>query len=333
MERLFNGVSRQMSFGAATADYIGTGAIHVPVFEQTILDNTRKRGVLMQRVAAKAATGHPTRYFEKVAHDSKHKFIDPRKITHDLDTEIDHVEKSAVIKGLVDGLTLTKFDREVYSQQGAQFGDLSAQALNEMVTDMLDAQDRAVWTGTAADLMDTTNPEYCSILTQVKKTGTIEQGARLTKGIIQNVAALMYNKQYAVRPSAIYMNPLDKALLDEQEMDEKDKMKMYDVEVLPGIKITGIMTAAGILPIITDIYCPVGKILITDEKQLERRYVASAAPRIYQLGTEKDLAQRWIAVLFDTFIVKAAEYGHMVVTIKGRTEDTVTPKQEAAAGN
>lgn len=332
MERLFNGASRHMSFSAAAADYIGTGAIEVPVFENTILDNTRKRGVLMQRVPAKAATGHPTRYFEKVAHDSKHKFINPRNIDHSLDTSLDYTEKSAAIKGLVDGLTLTKFDREVYAQQGSKFGDLSAQALQEMVTDMLDAQDRAVWTGTAADLMDTTNPEYCSILTQVKKTGNIAKGARITKGIIQNVAELMYNKQYAVHPSAIYMNPLDKALLDEQEMDEKDKVKTYDVEVLPGIKITGIMTAAGILPIITDIYCPIGKILITDEKQLERRYVASAAPRIYQLGTEKDLAQRFIAVLFDTFIVKAAEYGHKVVTIEGRTEDTVTPAQNAAAG-
>ena len=333
MERLFNGVSRQMSFAAATADYIGTDAIEVPVFEKTILDNTKKRGVLMQRVPVKAATGHPTRYFEKVAHDSKHKFIDPRKIDHSLDTAIDFVEHSAYIKGLVDGITFTKFDREVYQQQGSMFGDLTAQALDEMVTDMLDAQDRAVWTGTAKDLMDSTNPEYCSILTQVKKTGVIAKGVRLTKGIIQNVAELMYNKQYAVKPTAIYMNPLDKALLDEQEMDEKDKVKIYDVNILPGIKINGIMTAAGILPIITDIYCPVGKILITDEKQLERRYVASAAPRVYQLGTEKDLCQRFIAVLFDTFIVKAGEYGHKVVTIEGRTEETVTPAQNAAAGN
>ncbi len=333
MERLFNGMSRQMSFSAAAADYIGMDAIEVPVFENTILDNTRKRGVLLQRVPVKAATGHPTRYFEKVAHDSKHKFIDPRKIDHNLDTDYTFAEKSALVRGLVDGLTTTKFDHETYVQQGSKFGDLQAQALNEMITDMLDAQDRAVWTGNAKDLMDSTNPEYCSVLTQVKKTGVIAKGARLTKGIIQNVAQLMYNKQYAVRPTAIYMNPLDKALLDEQEMDEKDKLKIFQLEVIPGIKVDAIMTAAGILPIVTDIYCPVGKILVTDESQLERRYIASATPRIYQLGTQKDLCQRFIAILFDTFIVKAGDYGHMVITIEGRTEETVTPAQEAAGGN
>lgn len=334
MERLFNGVSRQMSFGAVTADYIGTGAIHVPVFDKPILDNTRKRGVLLQRVPAKAATGHPTRYFEKEPHDSKHQFINPRNIDHNLDTSLDYTEKSALVRGLVDGITFSKFDREVYyDAQGAGFGDLQADALNEMITDMLDAQDRAVWTGNATDLMDSKNPEYCSVLTQVKKKGTIAKGARIVLGIIQNVAELMYNKKYAVRPTAIYMNPLDKALLDEQEMLEKDKLKTFTMEVIPGIETPAIMTAAGILPIICDIYCPVGKILIADEKQFERRYVASAAPRVYQLGTEKDLATRFIAVLFDTFIVKAAEYGHKVITIEGRTEETVTPAQAGKAGN
>ena len=316
MERMFNGMSRQMTFAAATADYIGTGAIHVPIFEPQILDNTRKRGVLLQRVQVKAATGHPTRYFEKVAHESKHKFINPRAIDHLLDTKIDHVEHSAYIKAIVDGITFTKFDREVYIQQGSTFGNLEAQALDEVVTDMLDAQDRAVWTGAATSLMDSTSPEYCSLITQITKKGEIAKDARLVKGIIANIAALMNNKEYAVRPTAIYMNPIDKALLDAQEMDEKDKIKVYDVEVVPGIKVNGIMTAAGILPIITDIYCPEHKIAVLDEKQIERQYVASPTPRIYQLGTEKDLATRYISVLFDTFIVRAAKYGHMIIDIK-----------------
>ena len=314
-ERLFGGQSRMMNFGAATADYITTGAIHVPVFENVILDNTRKRGTLLQRVKTKPATGHPTRYFEKVAHDSRHQFIDPRNIDHALDTQIDRIEHSAYIKAMVDGITFGLFDREVYQQQGSKFGDLQAQDLSEVISDMLDAQDRNVWTGTATDLMDSTNPDYCSLTTQITNTGNVGAEERLTKAIIQNVAELMYNKQYAVHPTAIYMNPLMKARLDAQEMDEKDKVKTYDVEVLPGIKINGIMTAAGILPIITDIYCPEGKIVILDENQLERQYVTSAAPRLYQLGTEKNLATRYIAILFDTFIVRAGSYGHRVLTV------------------
>ena len=321
-KRIFNGESRFMNF-ADGADFIGTGALYVPVWERNIMDMTRKRGTLLQRVQTKQATGHPTRYFEKLAHDSKAKFIDPRNIDHELDTQVERVSRSAYIKAMVDGISFGMFDREVTAQQGL-FGDLQAQDLQEVVSDMLDTQDRAVWTGSAESLMDDTAKDYCSVLTQVKKSGTIASGARLTKGIIGAVAQLMYNKKYSVHPSAIYMNPLDKALLDEQEMDEKDKIKTYDVEVLPGITINGIMTAAGILPIITDIYCPVGKILITDESLLERQYVTTSVPRLYQLGTEKDLVTRYIAVLFDTFIVRAGDYGHMVLTIDGRTEATAT---------
>ena len=322
--RLFDGESRFMLAGEA-ADYIGTGALYVPVFEQQIMDKTKKRGTLLQRVKTKKATGHPTRYFEKVAHDSKHQFIDPRNIDHALNTEIQRVERSAYIKAMVDGITFGKFDYEVTQQQGL-FGDLQAQDLSEVVTDMLDAQDRNVWEGTATSLMDSTNKEYCSILTQITKTGVIARDARLTAAIADAVAVLMYNKQYKVTPTAIYMNPLDKARLDNQEKEATDKTKFYDVEVIPGIKIDGIMTSAGILPIITDIYCPAGKIAIVDENLLERQYITSASPRLYQLGTEKDLATRFIAILFDTFIVRGGSYGHMVLTIDGVDASTSPSK-------
>lgn len=326
-KRLFDGISKQMNFAAAAADYIGNGAIEIPVFEQQIMDLTKKRGTLLQRVKSKKATGHPTRYFEKLAHDNKATFVNPRDLDHNLDTQANRVERSALIKAMVDGITFTKFDLEV-TQQQSLFGDLMAQDLQEMVSDMLDAQDRAVWNGGATSLMDTESAkkdEYCSVLTQITKTGTIAATARLTTAIVQGVAALMYNKSYNVHPTAIYMNPLDKAALDVQEINEKDKVKTYDVEVLPGIKIDGIMTAAGILPIITDVYCPKGKILITDENLLERQYVTSDSPRLYEMGNESiktqkhDLATRYIAVLFDTFIVRAGSYGHMVLTIDGAT--------------
>lgn len=320
--REFGGQPRFMSFADATADYIGTGALYVPVFERQIMDKTRKRGTLLQRVKTKAATGHPTRYFEKVAHETKEKWINPRAITHALDTEVKRIEHSALIKAVVDGITFGMYDREVTAQQGL-YGNLQAQDLQEVVSDMLDAQDRAVWTGSAKSLLDSESNEYCSVLTQITKTGTIAKDARLSTAIMNGVAMLMYNKKYSVTPSAVYMNPMDKARLDTQELDAKDKIKLYDVEVLPGIKVTGIMTVAGILPIVTDIYCPIGKIAIVDESLLERQYITTPNPRLFQLGTEKDLATRYIAVLFDTFIVRGADYGHLILTIDGESADTI----------
>lgn len=318
MDRLFNGATRQMSFAAATADYIGNEGIEVPVFERTILDNTAKRGVLLQHVSAKPATGQPTRYFERVPHDSKHMWIDPRNIDHNLDTKVKEVERYATITAMVDGITFTKFDKEVYAQQGSLFGDLQAQRMEEMITDMLDAQDQAVWTGGAKSLDDTTSHEYCSLLTQITKKGTIAADVRLTKGIANNVAALVNDARknhYKARPTAVYMNAVDLAKLTSQEVDASDKIKIYDTEVVAGVKVPSIMTAAGIMPLIADPYCPEGKIAILDENLIERQYVASSVPRIYQLGTEKSLAERYIAVLFDTFIVKGADYGHMIVDI------------------
>ena len=126
------------------------------------------------------------------------------------------------------------------------------------------------------------------------------------------------------------MNPLDKARLDNQELEADDKVKPYDVEVLPGIVVTAIMTAAGKLPIITDVYCPVGKIAILDESLLERQYVTSSVPRLFQIGggedikgQKHDLATRYIAILFDTFIVRAPSYGHIVLTIDGAASGDV----------
>lgn len=328
-ERLFpEGLTRFVNFDGV-ADYLGPNAVHVPIFEREIMDRTRKRGTLLQRVKAVPATGHPTRYLEKIVHTNRNNFINPRAIDHNLNTEIMRVERSAYIRAMVDGITFGLFDQEVTRQQGL-FGNLQARDLNEVVSDMLDAQDRAVWTGTASSLMDSTSTQYCSLITQITKTGTVAATARLTQAIMDAVAVLVYNKAYKATPTAIYMNPLDKARLDNQEMAAQDKVKTYEVEVLPGIKINGIMTAAGILPIIIDPYCPLGKIAILDENLIERQYITTGNPRLYQLGTEKDLATRYIAILFDTFIVRAGSYGHLILNIAG-TANTDTLKSDAVS--
>ena len=51
----------------ATADYIGPGAIEVPIYQTEILDLVRRRGIFGQRIKQVPATGHPSRYFEETA--------------------------------------------------------------------------------------------------------------------------------------------------------------------------------------------------------------------------------------------------------------------------
>ena len=49
------------------ADYIGPGAIEVPLYQTEILDLVRRRGPFGQRIKQVPATGHPSRYFEETA--------------------------------------------------------------------------------------------------------------------------------------------------------------------------------------------------------------------------------------------------------------------------
>ena len=45
----------------AAADYIGPGAIEVPMYQTEITDLVRRRGLFGQRIKQVPATGHPSR--------------------------------------------------------------------------------------------------------------------------------------------------------------------------------------------------------------------------------------------------------------------------------
>jgi hypothetical protein len=67
----------------AAADYIGPGAIEVPLYQTEILDIVRRRNLFGQRIKQVPATGHPSRYFEQTAipNPSTAGFVDPRNIS------------------------------------------------------------------------------------------------------------------------------------------------------------------------------------------------------------------------------------------------------------
>jgi hypothetical protein len=51
----------------SAADYIGPGAIEVPLYQTEIVDIVRRRNLFGQRIKQVPATGHPSRYFEQTA--------------------------------------------------------------------------------------------------------------------------------------------------------------------------------------------------------------------------------------------------------------------------
>lgn len=304
------------------ADYNTAGAIHMPEFEPEILDMTRKRSIAMLRTKTRLATGHPTRYWEKTALSNTANFVDPRNLTHLLNSTPTRVERAANIKGMMNGIQFGLFDRKVTKQQG-KFENLMSEDMQDMVMDLIRLQDRKFWTGAAANLM-AASAEYCGVLTQIQRTATIPVGStvRISQAIKTEVAKLAALVEYDVKPSIIFMNPMTLDILENEELNAEDKVKFYDVEVVSGIKVIGIMTAAGILPIVCDPYIPVEdattkynhKIVVATEDLIERQYVDTEIPEIHVLGTEISLAQKIVAVQFDTIIVKGADYGHVVIT-------------------
>jgi hypothetical protein len=50
----------------AAADYIGPGAIEVPLYQTEIFDICRRSSPFGQRIKQVPATGHPSRFFEEI---------------------------------------------------------------------------------------------------------------------------------------------------------------------------------------------------------------------------------------------------------------------------
>nr|WP_199065097.1 hypothetical protein [Chromobacterium sp. ASV5] len=311
----------------AAADYIGNGAIEVPDFDSEILDCIRRESTVLQRIPAKKATGHPTRYFEQTS-VAQGGFTDPRNINTTASGPT-RVERSAFIKAITAQTNIGLFDKEVTEQQG-QFAEVVATDIDDTITGVVRVQAAAIWNGNDTSLVAPTTNQYMGFLTQITQQFSIAAGASIVDGLKTAVATMMSNTMFKPRPSAIYMNPM---LIDLIEKEAKTvKLEFNTVEVTPGVTVKAIATQAGNLPLIPDPFIPIDAVanygfaapsggtknyyaVIVTESQLERRYIKSAIPRIFQLGLQAALAGQYVGVMFDTIIAKGAAYNHAVVCV------------------
>ena len=69
----------------AAADFIGPGAVEVPLYQTEIFDICRRSSPFGQRIKQVPATGHPSRFFEETALPTPGTagFVDPRSIAAD----------------------------------------------------------------------------------------------------------------------------------------------------------------------------------------------------------------------------------------------------------
>src|SRR5476649_15093 len=103
----------------AAADYIGPGAIEVPLYQTEIFDICRRSSPFGQRIKQVPATGHPSRYFEETAIPAPAAsagFVDPRNIVAPV-VQPTRVERSVPLKALVAQINYNLFDMELGKQQ------------------------------------------------------------------------------------------------------------------------------------------------------------------------------------------------------------------------
>jgi len=303
----------------------------------------RRRGVLGQRLRNVPATGQPSRYFEQTRIPEA-QFQDPRNMSLAPGNDPTRRERAVTLKALYSTINFGIFDVEVTRQQG-QFSMLVAKDITDTVQGQLRTSDKAIWQGTDTSLVVPATLQYVGLLNQINRTASIGSTASIIDGLKAEVASLIANEAFEVRPSAIYLNPVLADLVDQEErLNHRQMPTMVLNQVTGGLVVNAIATQAGLLPLISDwslLNGPTGlstietgktdyKAVILMEPMVEYHYLTTPDPRVFQLGLEGNLATRYCVCMFGAPVAKGnanatqaqnvtetgiVTYAHTVVTV------------------
>ncbi len=323
--------SQFMSLQGA-ADFLGPGAIEINMYETEIFDIVRRESVAIQRFKKMPATGQPHRYFEQTAIATA-LFTDPRNITP-TPASPTRVERSAIIKALVNQTNISIFDKDVTQQQG-QFAQVVAQDIEDIANGIVVLSATAIWTGNDTSLTTPTTNQYFGLLTQITQTSVIAPGASIIDGLKTEVATMFGNVTFKVRPTCLYMSPQLANYLDQEA--KANNVTFGSPTVIAGVTVKTLATQAGELPIIADPYIPSASgaaygfnappannlnyfCAILSENLVEMPYISGAIPnqnpRLFQLGLTGNLAGQYVAIKFDLILAKGPSYAHAVVAVQ-----------------
>jgi hypothetical protein len=313
----------------AAADYLGPGAIEIDRYQTEIFDIVRRRGAFGQRIKQVPATGHPSRFFEETAIASPtaaQAFVDPRNIAPTVNAPT-RIELAVPLKALVSQINYNLFDLEVTAQQ-SQFAYLQAKDLADAVDGLLRTHDVALWNGSDTSLSSPTTPQYFGVIGQIAAGGnttTIATTASIVDGIKSTIAQMVSSAAYAVRPTAIYANPVLLDLID-REMKAEFNVVLNTVEITGGLRVKALSTQAGDLPLIPDWAVPytgtpgsgtaVLPAYIVTEDLIEYHWLSDPNPRVFKLGLPSALTQQMVVVKFGAPVVKGANFAHYQVNVQ-----------------
>jgi hypothetical protein len=320
----------------AAADYMGNGAIIVPEFQSEINDLVRRAGVLGQRIEYVPATGSISRWFDQTA-IADGQYTDPRTIAPTA-TSPTRVEKSLVVKAITNQINYSLFDLETVGQQGNVFAQLKAKDLKDMVNGVLRLRDKGLWAGTdtvSGNQVGNGGIQFVGLVNQITKTQTIGSSASILDGIRTQVANMVNDPLFAIRPTAIYMNPIALDYLEQEVKNSNNAIRYIGTdmaEVKAGLSVMGIQTAAGLLPIIPEPFLTMDQTIpgiaaagaglhnypfaIVTEDLVEFHYVGSKDVRVFQLGKTSNLNESYVGVHFGAPVAKLAGNAHTIGVIQ-----------------
>ena len=315
----------------AAADYIGPGAIEVPLYQTEIFDICRRSSPFGQRIKQVPATGHPSRFFEQTAipNPGTAGFVNPRSINPAVVSPT-RIELSVPLKAIVAQINYNLFDIELGDQQ-QQFAYLQAKDLVDTVSGVMVTHDVALWNGNDTSLSSPTTTQYMGVIGQIAAAGgpavTVTSGNSIVNGLKTAVAQMVANNGYYVRPTAIYANPMLLDLID-QEMKTEFNVVLNTDNITGGVRVKMLSTQAGDLPLIPDWSLGyTGTIgsgsaqlpaYIVTEDLIEYHWLGDPTPRVFQLGLPNSLAYQYVAIKFGAPVVKGAGFAHCEVLVTGR---------------
>jgi hypothetical protein len=329
MYKMANIVSKGF-INATVADYNTGSYIFMPEFQQQWVDLLRRDYTILNRIQSLPATGHPTRYWQQALIAKNAKFVDPRSLSGNfssMNEDRQRTEHYAPIKAMESRLTFTLFDRQVVQQQ-QEMAFLLAKDEADWMVDFLQFKNDKLWNGLAnkVDAPDNATTaerlDYCGILNQISTTATVAEGATIADTIRTNIANRKADQTYAAFPTAIYANPVTIDLLEQEVQSLGYNFHQYDYEIIPGIVVSRIATQNGFLPIIADPWIAVldkstyyqHRFVLVNEGLIERHWIGSSEPQVYQMGMTDSILNDRIAVCFDTVIVKGYDKAHVIIS-------------------
>lgn len=336
----------------ASADFLGNGAIEINKYEAEILDIVRRESPMLERFDSKPSTGQPHRYFEQTAIAAAQSVTITNGAALGTPTASGPLrfERTAFIKAISAQTNVSLFDADVTRQQG-QFAGVEARDIADVAEACGRLAGFMVWNGTDTSLTTPTTNQYMGLLSQINQTLQIGIGASIIDGIKQQVAYMVANTDFKVRPTGIAINPVLGDYIDREA--KATKITLTDMTV-GGVQVSGIRTQAGILPIIPDPFLPAAAhadaqqygftaapvgyknyfAAILSEKMVEMPFVhggdGNPKPRVFQLGLVGGLLGQYVGIWFNAVVAKGVTgasvpannytpantcYGHSLVAV------------------